>query len=196
MGTHRALAVLLPCLVQAVAHAAPPDSPTLRLCIEESREERSAAALLARFLTTVRLEAAAGPACGQEREAEQDGSYVGHFDVRGSRVSFAVRTRNGQTLVRSVPWIAPSPTPLASLAAADRLSEFSILVDGVLAEDRSAPPPEDRHAAVERGRAAVAAPPVVRERPAARPPAPEPAAATSAGEPAAALTAEPPAAGP
>jgi hypothetical protein len=100
---------------------------TLRLCVGDGREERAAAALLARFLSTARLEAG----CGGESAA-----LVGRFEERAGRVTFVLETRSGQIIERAVPWIAPSPTPLAHLTAADRLSEFSILVDGALAEQR------------------------------------------------------------
>jgi hypothetical protein len=111
---------------------------TLRLCIADQREERASAALLARFLSTVRLEPAPTPSC---RGAGVD--YVGWFDRRSGGTTFVVRARSGEELARTVPWLAPSGSaaPLSELAAADRLSEFSILVDGLLAQHRSTPPP-------------------------------------------------------
>jgi hypothetical protein len=110
---------------------------TLRLCVSNTPEEHAAAEWLGRFLSTVRVEAATD--CRATRRGQ--GGLEGHFETRGGQVTFVVRARSGQALVRVVPWIRDAVTPLAALAAGDRLSEFSILVDGILAEHRSEPPP-------------------------------------------------------
>jgi hypothetical protein len=107
---------------------------TLRLCIDRSAGERAAAALLARFLRSVHLEAVAGPRCRAPSLA-----YAGRFASAGARVELIVEAPGGATVVRPVPWIAPSATPLSHLVAEDRLSEFSVIVHGALAEHRSAP---------------------------------------------------------
>jgi hypothetical protein len=133
--SRRAGLVLVALVASVAGEARGSGRATLRLCISDLHQERATAALLARFLATVRLEAAPPPGC-----LEGGSAYVGWFDDRGGRLTFVLRARTGEELARVVPWVPPSPAPLADLAAADRLSEFSILVDGVLAEQRSPAP--------------------------------------------------------
>jgi hypothetical protein len=115
--------------------AEPQARTTLRLCIADQRGERASAALLGRFLSTVRLEASPPPGC---RSPGAD--YLGWFEERAGHLAVVVQARSGEELVRAVPWVRPTASVLSELAAADRLSEFSILVDGVLAEHRSPAP--------------------------------------------------------
>ena len=153
---------------------------TLRLCLADLPAERAAVSLLARFLSTAKLEAVGATACGRGRAPE----LVGRFEDRRGQLVFVVRARSGGTLERPVPWIAPGRAALAALSEADRISEFSILVDGLLAEYRSDPPAREAPPLQVHATARPSSP-----RP--PPPAPEPAASPAARPPLPALPALP-----
>src|SRR4051794_4275677 len=63
----------------------------LRVCIADTGSERSAAMLLSRFLSTVRLETDSARGC----LARPSPGYVGRFEGRAGRLAFVVRAPSG-----------------------------------------------------------------------------------------------------
>lgn len=102
----------------------------LPICVASPSTEREAAVDLDRWVATAAVEVRATP-CRLR-------GYSGSFVERGGQVLFVLATPDGGRLERGVPWLRSARAPLSELAAAGRLSEFSVLVEALLAEDRLA----------------------------------------------------------
>lgn len=119
--------------------------PSVSICLAAPSTEAEATAALDRWVATAHVEGVAPcPAPAASR-------YVGRFEMRPVGAIFRLTAPDGSALERRVPWIADVEAPLTSLVRAGRLSEFSVLVEGLLAEHRMlaawAPPPEPKPAA-------------------------------------------------
>lgn len=70
--------------------------------------------------------------------------YVGRFERSASSTVFVLRNPEGGTLRHQIPWLGASSAPLAEIDRLQRLPQFSLLLESLLAEDRlglAAPPP-------------------------------------------------------
>ena len=123
--------------------------------LEICTAEQGAAEILQRldgWMSTVRIRLRDPRRCD-----EPASHYVGRFERSGTSTDFVLRNPAGGILRHQIPWIGPSAAPLAEIDALQRLPQFSLLLESLLAEDRlglAAPPP----------------PPAEPPRPPARPP--------------------------
>ena len=184
-------AALLATLLLPVGAAAA--ETQLSLCVSAAAASADAVATLDRWVATARVEAVAPPCPPPAPER-----YVGRFERHGAAIFFRLAAPDGSSLERAVPWLQDVAAPLPELARSERLSEFSVLVEGLLAEHRlmaawapppppAAPPPAAPQKAPPRRKP----PPKRATRPKAKPrPAPE--VASAAPPPLPTAPAEPP----
>src|SRR5690606_36911425 len=106
------------------------------LCIEDTQVDPGLGAALERLITV----AVAVREPGQCTTGE--GALVGRFSGR-SPVMFTLQTESGEALSRAVPWLKRPDAALVRLRSQGRLSAFAVLVEGLLAERRTAAGSED-----------------------------------------------------
>lgn len=139
MRLRRAVAPLLLLLLLAPPGSA--EAQAVRSPLEICTDEAGAGEILRRldgWMSTARISHRALGVC------EEGNSYVGRFlGVRGQTV-FVLRNPTGGHLRQSLPWLKETPTPLAEIDRQQRLPQFSLLLESLLAEDRlglALPPP-------------------------------------------------------
>ncbi|AKU92876.1 hypothetical protein [Vulgatibacter incomptus] len=147
--------LLLALAIPLAAIGAGPRSDVI-ICVDDPLASAGAAAQLDRWMSTANVRAI-GPDCSG---ATSPTTYLGHFENRGPSLAFRLRSPGGLVLERRVPWIAGPERALSRLELAGRLSEFSLLLESLLAEDRVALTlnPIAAEAAVEEAVAGVQAP--------------------------------------
>lgn len=159
-------------LVFAVAMAIGPGAmlAQARGLLEICTDEEGAAEVLQRldgWMSTVRIGSRPARRCDEPAP-----HYLGRFERSASGTDFVLRNSQGGILRHPIPWIGPTATPLSEIDALQRLPQFSLLLESLLAEDRlglAAPPPAPPEA--------PRAPPRrtgPRSRPPRPPPPPEP----------------------
>jgi hypothetical protein len=161
------LARLLGLAVVVVAVLAAPAARADGLCIEDTQVEPDLGPALDRLVATAQVEVRSPGGC----QAEGAG-LVGRFSRRDP-VLFTLHTRAGDKFSRAVPWLTRPDAALVRLRAQGRMSAFSVLVEGLLAEQRIA---AGQAARLPRGPSAGAArapaPPTAEPASSARPAAP------------------------
>lgn len=114
-----------------------------RSLLEICTDEEAAPEILRRldgWMSTARIALRAHSGCDEEA----GGAYRGRFVSTPSGTDFLLTNPDGGTLRQNLAWIGPTPTPLAEIDELQRLPQFSILLESLLAEDRlglAAPPP-------------------------------------------------------
>lgn len=113
---------------------------TLQICTDEPE----AASILRRldgWMSTARIVPRTMADCGKGE------GYVGRFEIVGTTTAFVLQNPGGGLLRQRLPWLEPSPTPLAEIDRLQRLTQFSLVLESLLAEDRlglAAPPPAEK----------------------------------------------------
>lgn len=100
----------------------------LDLCLPPGKDPEALATLrrwLPRIEVRVRSEAACAPS---------PGAYRARFLQRQARVAVVVTAPGGGEVERALPWLESVEGPLEQLAARGRLSEFSVLLEGLTTE--------------------------------------------------------------
>ena len=124
---------LLPLLLALAPAAAAAEGPRVVVCVEDAAGERRGAEAVDRWLATAQVEVAEAPC---PRPAP--GIYVGRFLERGGRVFFRLDAAGAPSLERAVPWLTSAAAPLATLEQRSRASEFSVVVEALVAEHQLA----------------------------------------------------------
>jgi hypothetical protein len=119
----------------------PARAASLRLCVDDPVAARPAAEHLQHWLTQ-QLSLGAQGRCdettGDRGRLIRPTGYRGRFVRAADRVVFVLVPPTGSVLRRDLPWLARPDAALQRLAAAGRLSEFSLVVRGLIAEHRLA----------------------------------------------------------
>src|SRR5690606_41248333 len=96
--------------------------------------EEGAAEVLPRldgWMSTVRIGSRPARRCDEPAP-----HYLGRFERSASGTDFVLRNSQGGILRHPIPWIGPTATPLSEIDALQRLPQFSLLLESLLAEDR------------------------------------------------------------
>lgn len=104
---------------------------SLPICVPDPTTERDGISFLDNWVATARVVVAREPC-----PVPGPGRYVGRFEKRGNTVVFVLSTPLSGRLEKSIPWLNRVDTPISDLLRAGRLSEFSVWVEALLAEDR------------------------------------------------------------
>lgn len=115
-------------------------STVLELCLSTS-QDFEALTTLRRWLP--RLELRALP---QDKCVPSQGAYLARFSAQNGRAHIVVTAPDrGLTVERTLPWLSSVEAPLTQLAQQGRLSEFSVLLEGLTTElslEKSAAKPQ------------------------------------------------------
>jgi hypothetical protein len=109
----------------------PAVAASLQLCVDDPAAGRPALQRLERWLP-LRLSLARREAC------DDPAAYRGRFVGTAQRVVFVLTPPAGKALQRGLPWLERTDAALQRLAVKGRLSEFSLVVLGLIAEHRLA----------------------------------------------------------
>lgn len=133
--------LLLGFLLSSASAQAQPSRSTLEICTDEAE----AAEILQRldgWMSTARISRRPLAACD-----DGSGAYLGRFVPTRTGTAFLLQNPEGGTLRQTLPWLGRVSAPLAEIDRLQRLPQFSILLESLLAEDRlglAAPPPAEK----------------------------------------------------
>lgn len=155
-------------LFLALVGAASAQGQSARTLLEICTDEEGAAEILRRldgWMSTARI------ARRSLADCEAGSAYFGRFRAEGGRTIFVLRNPLGGQLQQSLPWLEATATPLRAIDRRQRLPQFSLLLESLLAEDRlglavAPPPPEKPPTAPRSPPPAAAPPPAKKPRPA------------------------------
>ncbi|HWV39357.1 MAG TPA: hypothetical protein VN033_12885, partial [Vulgatibacter sp.] len=134
-GRRRIFAALAGAALVAWAGAAGANPQSvIELCTSDREDGTGAAAHLARLMSTARIEIRRPPCA-----APAGGRYLATLEEREGAVHLHLVDSGGARLERRVPWLTRLERPLARLELEGRLTEFSLLLESLLAEARAGP---------------------------------------------------------